>query len=131
MTPAAKAKLRIKKQAQRERLKKRVAARRAKRAVKAAPRKALAEWSLAVRACGCCAVCGATAHLNAHHLLPKERYPEFKLVVTNGVALCPTCHKWGKFSAHRNPIWFTIWLRRARPLQYSWAKQNMGQPEQP
>lgn len=128
MTPAAKAKLRIKRQAQRGRLKKRIAARRAKRAVKAAPRKALAEWSLAVRAAGRCAVCGATEHLNAHHLLPKERYPEFRLEVVNGVALCPTCHKFGKFSAHRNPIWFTIWLRRERPEQYFWCKQQMGQP---
>jgi 5-methylcytosine-specific restriction endonuclease McrA len=128
MTPAAKAKLRIKKQAQRERLKKRIAARKAKRAVKAAPRKALAQWSLAVRACGCCVVCGATAHLNAHHLLPKERYPEFKLLTINGVPLCPGCHKFSKYSAHRNPIWFTLWLRANRREQYQWAKQHMGSP---
>lgn len=151
MTPTAKAKLRIKKQAQRERLKQRIAARKAKRAVKVAPRKALAEWSLAVqdRDEHVCAVCGigvvqklnpdGTPKLNkrgkpiwvplhTHHLLPRERYPEFRTVLANGLTLCPLHHKFSKYSFHRNPIWAVIWLRRARPDQYTWCKQRMGSP---
>ena len=36
-----------------------------------------------------CQVCGRTDITHAHHILCKERYPEFKLEIDNGVTLCP------------------------------------------
>ena len=109
--------------------KKELAKRRAaKRKVKAAPKKALAAWSQEVRSEGVCCVpgCGATDNLQAHHILPKERYPEFKTHLTNGVVLCPLHHKFGRYSAHRNPLWFVLMLRREYPEIYAWAKANVG-----
>lgn len=104
----------------------RTAKRKAKRAAKAAPKNRLVAWSLRVRACGKCAVCDATDHLQAHHILPKERYQEFKFKQINGVVLCPTHHKFGRYSAHRNPLWFTLWLQQHRPKQYAWAVEHLG-----
>lgn len=111
-------------------------------------RRSLKEWSAEMLSVGKCAVCGIGAvfkrdkdgdvlyskktgrpisiPLNAHHILPKEKYKELSTLPINGIALCPNHHKYSKFSAHRNPIWFTLWLRENRPVQFNWAKANMG-----
>lgn len=70
-------------------------------------------WSKKVRARDGfkCQVCGRTDMTNAHHILCKERYPEFKLEIDNGITLCPCHHKFGKLSAHRNQLWFSEWLK--------------------
>lgn len=102
------------------------AARKAKRAVKAAPRLALQAWSANVRKRGMCEVCGNSENIQAHHILPKERYPEFKLEPLNGIALCPLHHKFGKYSFHRNPLWSMVWLSRNMKYRYKWAVFNMG-----
>ena len=127
-SPAAKAKEKERRKAIKLRKLERLQKRKEKRAVKSAPKNALKQWSVDVREVGCCAICGATKNLNAHHLLPKERYPQFRLFFINGISLCPTCHKFGTYSAHRNPIWFVLWLRKYRNEQYLWCKQNMGDP---
>lgn len=121
----------------------RVQKRKAHREAKAAPRRALAEWSEEVRSCGKCAVCGRRPVmiekvnkkgvtrkawewvLNAHHLLPKERYKSLRTNPMNGICLCPTCHKYGKKSFHRNPIWAVRWLMRYRPGQYKWCIKHL------
>jgi len=56
--------------------------------------KNLSDWRVAVLAKGAyCRDCGADdVPLHAHHIKPKFAFPELKLVVDNGVALCPTCH---------------------------------------
>jgi HNH endonuclease len=112
-------------------------------------RRSLKDWTAEVLSAGTCAVCGVGVeykrdkdgdilyskktgkpiiiHLHAHHLLPRERYKEFQTLPINGICLCPMHHKFSKFSAHRNPIWFSNWLRSERPLQYRWAKANMGE----
>ncbi len=64
--------------------------------------------------------------LHAHHLLPKEQYKEFRTKAINGICLCPIHHKFGKFSAHRNPIWFVLWLKRNRREQWEWCVKNLG-----
>jgi 5-methylcytosine-specific restriction endonuclease McrA len=59
-----------------------------------------------------CVICKAgPKHLNAHHLIPKN-FKEYALNVDNGLTLCPTHHTLGKFSAHKNPLWFGMWLRK-------------------
>jgi 5-methylcytosine-specific restriction endonuclease McrA len=128
VTATQRAIAKAKRAARKARERARVERRKAKRAAKAVPRNALVAWSREIRCDGECSVCGATEHLQAHHVLPKERYQNLKLDLMNGVALCPTCHKYGKYSAHRNPMWFTLWLRAHRPEQYAWAKLNMGIP---
>jgi hypothetical protein len=72
-----------------------------------------------------CAVCKSPDHLNAHHILPKERYPHLKLELINGVSLCVRHHKFGKLSAHTNAIWFSWWLEWHRWDQFRWALDNM------
>lgn len=145
--PAAREKEKVRRAAVRARKAERRQRRREKRAARAAPRKALKQWSQIVLAAGKCAVCGIPSHpkmkngepvknkrgkpiwvyLNAHHLLPRERYPELRTEIMNGICLCPIHHKHGKYSFHRNPIWAVIWLRKNRREQYDWCKQNMGQ----
>jgi hypothetical protein len=59
--------------------------------------------------------------VQAHHLLPKERYPDLKLVTENGIPLCARHHKFGRLSAHRNPIWFAVWLKAKHPKVWDWV----------
>lgn len=140
---------RLKKRKARVREDARRKARKERRAKKAAPRQALSAWAREVVSCGACAVCGVGVHrkldkkgrpklnkkgmpilvpLHAHHLLPKERYPELRCEPMNGICLCPLHHKFDKYSAHRNPIWFVLWLRRHRYQQYLWCKARIGDP---
>ena len=63
-----------------------------------------------------CVICGHDKKfLNAHHLIPKN-FDEFALLIDNGISLCPGCHTLGKFSAHKNPIWFVEWMKINRPM---------------
>lgn len=90
--------------------------------------KALKLWSECVRRAGVCEVCGVPKTekvLNAHHLLPKERYKEYMFEVINGVSLCQMCHKFSKYSAHFNGIWFANWLQMHRPEKHQWVIDHM------
>ena len=66
-----------------------------------------------------CEVCGrehsSSAPLNAHHIMPRQSFTGLRFDPDNGIALCPKCHKMGKFSAHRGGIWFADWLRTFKP----------------
>ena len=69
-----------------------------------------------------CQVCGINStnwnkKLNSHHLIPKE-FKEFRWDVSNGMILCVHHHTLGKFSAHKNPIWFALWLHEHNPDKY-------------
>jgi hypothetical protein len=89
-------------------------------------RKNLSEWSKKVRQRdGKCIVCESNNHLNAHHILAKENYKNFMFEALNGVALCPIHHKFGKYSAHKNPIWFSKFLQDHCIDQYIWAQANV------
>jgi hypothetical protein len=157
MTPAARARKKLKREARALRKKERIARRKAKREARMAPKHAMQAWADAVRArdVAKCAVCGDISRvklvdgvpkmtkdrtvvnedgssrivkghqvvlgLNAHHLLPREVYPQFKLEVENGITLCAKHHKCDRFSFHRNPIWAAAWLETNRPEQYAWC----------
>jgi 5-methylcytosine-specific restriction endonuclease McrA len=106
---------------------KKITQKKLKSMARTAKRKALAEWSLKVRERDGmkCAVCGKTEYLNAHHLIPKERFPQHQLEVINGITVCPLCHKYGSFSFHRHPLWSSNWLAQNRPEQYVWVMETI------
>jgi hypothetical protein len=89
-------------------------------------RKLFKEWSNAVRVVGKCEVCSSTTRLNAHHILDRKYYHAYRFDVNNGICLCPSCHKFGKFSAHKNPIWFVRWLKANKPEQFVWVSRRTG-----
>lgn len=75
------------------------------------------EWSKAVREIwgNKCAVCGSELKINAHHLIPRE-ISKFKYSLWNGIALCPSHHRFNFYlSAHQNPISFLMWLDDFHP----------------
>ena len=74
-----------------------------------------------------CCVCENTKYVQAHHLLCKERYLSLKYNTKNGIALCSKCHKFGKFSAHRNGIWFSEWLKENQKEKYNWCLENINE----
>ena len=77
-----------------------------------------------------CVICGhGQKYLNAHHIVPKN-FLKYALEVDNGITLCPHCHTLGKWSAHKNPIWFTEWLRINRPKTLILAKERLEKEEE-
>jgi len=66
-----------------------------------------------------CVICGSTKLPNAHHIIPKT-FKETRWDKKNGIILCPKCHKFGKYSAHKHPLWFTMYLinNHARQATY-------------
>jgi len=54
---------------------------------------------------GKCFICGDIKLPNAHHIIPKN-IEVTRWDVKNGIILCPKHHKFGIFSAHKNPLWF-------------------------
>lgn len=65
-----------------------------------------------------CQICGRdSGHLAAHHIIPRE-FKESRWDLENGMLLCSMCHRWGKFSAHKNSLWFYDWLKLNRPKTF-------------
>lgn len=63
-----------------------------------------------------CVVCGKNDGIRAaHHLIPKN-FKRFRTLLTNGVTLCVQHHTFGKFSAHKNPFWFEMWMKENMPV---------------
>jgi len=85
-------------------------------------RNSLKEWSKIVmeRDGNKCAICGSTEMLNSHHILDKIHYKELQTDPNVGIVLCVRHHKYGKYAAHFNAIWFSEWIRIHRPEQYAW-----------
>ena len=49
-------------------------------------------WTANVLARGSCEVCGATEHLEAHHIIKWADYPKGRADLNNGQCLCHKCH---------------------------------------
>lgn len=75
-----------------------------------------------------CAICGKEnskeAPLNAHHIMPRQMFSGLRFDPQNGIALCPRCHKMGKWSAHKGGIWFAEWLRNHAREKYEHCLAN-------
>jgi hypothetical protein len=50
-------------------------------------------WVKAVKSIGYCEACGFTERLEAHHILPKAKFPHLIHDINNGKCLCHNCHK--------------------------------------
>lgn len=50
------------------------------------------KWTKAVLGRGKCERCGATEHLEAHHILRWAEYPKGRVDMNNGECLCHKCH---------------------------------------
>ena len=75
-------------------------------------------WALDVKARDqCCVKCGFREHLEAHHVYPKGKYPDLRLVPENGLTLCWCCHrKWHADSRAWRAWWEVCWPERAARL---------------
>ena len=75
-----------------------------------------------------CAVCGCMnegkSYVNAHHIIGYVQSRRLRYDPLNGVLLCPSHHKFGRLSAHKNGIWFAEWLRTNRVLQYQYVLKH-------
>jgi len=85
------------------------------------------KWSEVVRALAGnkCIVCGSTELLNAHHIIPRQICSGLRFSVENGACLCPSHHKFGKHSAHKNGVWFSEWLRAHDPEKHMFCVEHM------
>src|SRR4051812_12128 len=90
-------------------------------------RKLLSLWSRQVRDRdgNKCSVCQSSSYIQAHHLIPKERFPLVQYELSNGLSLCARCHKFGAWSFHRNPIWSVVWLQKFRPDTFRWVVEKL------
>ena len=80
---------------------------------------------------GCCEVCGSKEYPNAHHIFPRN-ISIYRHEYMNGILLCPSDHKYNfKFSAHKNPMRFAIWLIKNQPKRWEWLLQHEGNMESP
>lgn len=63
---------------------------------------AIWSWVIRERDDHRCQRCGKRDQANnhAHHVAPRSRRPDLKKVLSNGMTVCPPCHKW----IHDNPI---------------------------
>lgn len=74
--------------------------------IKTLKNKALRLWKEAVKKNFWyrCIQCGETKMLNAHHIQSSKMWPELRYELFNGLALCPSCHKFGKRAIHNSYI---------------------------
>jgi len=88
------------------------------------------EWREKVLALGDkCVVCNKGPKFNnVHHLIPHE-FHEFEYDVENGIVLCPKHHTLGKYSAHKNTMWFSRWLRIHKNKIYQQVIQRIRELE--
>lgn len=65
--------------------------------------------------------------LHVHHIIPEgfKQFDRYRTDPTNLVTLCPTHHLMGKWSAHKNPIWFRQWMNTHRKGTLELAEQRL------
>jgi len=95
-------------------------------------------WSLAVRdraehKCEYCGISKGEIHINSdgkpiktkidsHHLLSRDiKDCPLKFDILNSIAVCPTHHKWGIPSFHRDPVDTITWLQKHHPDRYEYV----------
>lgn len=96
--------------------------------------KCLTLWKRVVkkRAGGRCEACGRKDRLNAAHIESYELNKNLRYDLKNGVALCPTHHKWGKGSFHKSLCFALTFMidHRKEDLKYLLKVWNRPEEEQ-
>ena len=99
------------------------------------------KWSLSVReraghACEYCGIKKGDIHVNkkgesiktkidSHHLQSRDvKDNPLKFDIYNGIAACPSCHKFGEDSFHRCPPTTMNWLLINSPERYFYVIEN-------
>lgn len=80
-----------------------------------------------VRLRGECEVCGKTEGLQCHHFIGR-RAGALRFALQNLVCVCPSCHTFGRYSFHQNPLWGVEWFKRYRPDDYEYCKEHTSDP---
>jgi len=75
---------------------------------------------------GKCVLCGNYKNPNAHHIIPRT-FKETRWDPRNGIILCPKHHKFSKFSAHKNALWFITLLIDCEPQKYKYLVTKLGE----
>lgn len=71
-------------------------------------------WIIRTKAKGRCEICGATEKvLNAHHIISRK-CASTRWYIPNGIAICVSCHRFGKEAAHENPLYFMEKLEKVK-----------------
>ena len=91
-------------------------------------------WSNIVRinAGFACEHCGKQGKVDAHHIITRSD-KNLRWDLENGICLCSGCHTLSsKFSAHKTPNEFRIWLEKNFPERYANLKfkSNVRQQKQ-
>jgi hypothetical protein len=80
-------------------------------------------WRTMITKVGCCAYCGATEHLEAHHLISRSN-SSMRHDVDCGLCLCRYHHLYcPHISPHRNQQTFEQWLKESLPQKYRWLQE--------
>lgn len=102
---------------------------------KRAQNKAEYEWREAIKLRDNyqCQVCkrhlDSPVAMHVHHIIPRE-FKQLKTDINNGILLCVTHHKWGKYSAHLNALWFSDWLQKNKNSTYNYLLQKLEELQQ-
>ena len=90
-------------------------------------------WRDVIRQVGKCEICNVPGirgktqgwiNLQAHHIIPRGHH-DYRHDPSNGICVCPKCHKWGRdFSIHNNPDIFDDWLKVNRPGIWDWYNEH-------
>jgi len=68
---------------------------------------------------GKCEYCSRTDRPNAHHIESYSLNRELRYDPRNGICLCSTCHKFGRFSAHKSFIFmYRMMIQKIDDLNY-------------
>lgn len=69
---------------------------------------------------------GNPTKIDAHHLMNRDvKDCPLKFDIRNGIALCPSCHKFCPNDAfHTNPIRTVAWLKENQKEKYDFVTQN-------
>ena len=87
------------------------------------------EWAKLVKTrdnytCQVCKKQGKNQGINAHHIIPRI-VKELRHDLKNGITLCPSCHRWGKNSAHQNAIFFSEWLKENKFEIFKYLREKI------
>jgi len=64
---------------------------------------------------------GKPQRVEAHHLFSRSiKDSPLKFDMMDLICVCTLHHKTGRYSAHKNPIWFAEWLKKHKPEQYQY-----------